>query len=297
MHRGYTKRWRKRWDKGYHYDSDLWLLMDYFIDHANHKNSNVYFPNVGVIPVKRGQHIFGTPQLSDFLRWDRGRTRRKLKILKSIGFLTIKTTNKYSIATVIKYDTYNPQGNPNDHQNDKQTTSRRPADDQQMTTPKEYKEYKEYKEKSFPDYQTIIREAIVYLNQQAGVKFNPAIYATETIMVDRINEGATLDDFKAVIKKKTSQWLNDEKMAGNLAPTTLFASDKFEKYLQEANRNGSGKKPKTTKLTGTQLLNLGFDILDKFGCDKFNEFCLQNELSKADINVIQDKHNRETANN
>jgi len=139
MHRGYTKRWRKRWDKKYHLDSDLWLLMDYFIDFANHRDSNVYFPGCGLIPLKRGQHIFGTPQISAFLGWDRSLTRRKLKILKNIGFLTIRSTNKYSIATIINYDTYQANDYEIDHQTDPCPTSKRPANDQQTTTPNKLK--------------------------------------------------------------------------------------------------------------------------------------------------------------
>ena len=298
MHRGFTKRWRKRWDKGYHLDSELWLLMDYFIDFANYKDSEVYIKYCGLVPLKRGQHLFGTSQLSGFLGWPAGLVRRKILILKNIGFLTIRTTNRYSIATVINYNTYQPS--------DRNTTSKRQAErqaerqatdqqnDKQPTTPKEYKEYKERKEKGFPDYENIIRETISYLNQQAGVKFNPATYATQTIIIDRINEGATLADFKAVITKKVSQWLSDEKMAGNLAPTTLFAADKFEKYLQEASRSG-GKKPKAPTLTGIQLLGMGFDVLKNFGQEKFNEFCKLNELSKDDIYSIQDRFDHETA--
>jgi hypothetical protein len=132
--------------------------MDYFIDYANYCDSEVYFPNVGLIPLKRGQHVFGTPQVSAFLRWDRGRTRRKLKILKDIGFLTIETTNRYSIGTVINYDIYQPLNQPNDQPNDQQTTSRRPADDQQTTTPNKDKKDNKVKKvkntpqkKSFPD--------------------------------------------------------------------------------------------------------------------------------------------------
>ena len=37
MNRGYTKRWRKKRDKGYHQDPLLWVMMDYFIDYANYK--------------------------------------------------------------------------------------------------------------------------------------------------------------------------------------------------------------------------------------------------------------------
>ena len=135
MYRGYTKRWRKRWDKNYHYDSLLWLLMDYFIDFANYKDSEVYFPNAGLIPLKRGQHIFGTPQIADFLRANRGRIRRKLIILKNIGFLTIRTTNRYSIATIINYDTYQSRTIESDQPNDISPASSRPSNDQLPATP------------------------------------------------------------------------------------------------------------------------------------------------------------------
>jgi hypothetical protein len=97
------------------------------------------------VPLKRGQHIFGTPQTSDFLRIDRSRLRRKLKSLENIGFLTIKTTNRYSVATIINYDTYQPSDQPADQQDDIQTTSRRPADDQQTTTPNKDKKVKKVK--------------------------------------------------------------------------------------------------------------------------------------------------------
>ena len=48
----------------------------------------------------------------------------------------------------------------------------------------------------------------------------------------RLKEGHTLEDFKAVIDKKTKQWLNDEKMSSYLRPMTLFGT-KFESYLNE----------------------------------------------------------------
>jgi len=135
MRQGYTKRWRKRWDKGYHLDPVLWVLMSYFIDHANYRDSEVYMPNVGLIPIKKGQHIFGTLQLSVFMRIDRSLLRRKLKILENIGFLTIEATNRYSIATVINYSTYQDSDQQNDQQNGQPPTSHRPADDHQTTTP------------------------------------------------------------------------------------------------------------------------------------------------------------------
>ena len=119
MKKGFTKRWRKRWDKGYHTDHFLWVLMDYFIDFANYKDRDVYLKNVGVVCVKRGQHLFGTRALADFFNVGRQQLRTTLKKLETIGFLTRKITHHYSIATVINYDTYqdapgeaNPPTNP-----------------------------------------------------------------------------------------------------------------------------------------------------------------------------------------
>ena len=92
LYRGYTKRWRKRWDKDYCKDHLLFTMMEYFIDHANYQETKIFFPNIGLIPLKRGEHVFSTVKLSEKLGVDRQRIRTKLKILKNIEFLTIKST-------------------------------------------------------------------------------------------------------------------------------------------------------------------------------------------------------------
>ena len=92
-----------------------------------------------------------------------------------------------------------------------------------------------------------VQEIIFYLNQKTGSNFNPEQYLTQTIIFERISEGFSVKDFKAVIDVKSDQWLNDKKMGGNLRPTTLFAADKFEGYLMESKRNGGGDKLQTAK--------------------------------------------------
>lgn len=127
MHRGWTKRWRKRWDKQTHRDPLLWVLQDYFIDHANYQDGEVYVPGAGAIHLKRGQHLFGTLSLAEIFRVDRGQIRVRLKNLSEMGFLTITTTNRYSIATIINYETYQ-SSEPAVHQQKSQpSTSRPPA--------------------------------------------------------------------------------------------------------------------------------------------------------------------------
>ena len=83
----------------------------------------------------------------------------------------------------------------------------------------------------------IYSEAIDYLNQKAGTKYKSSSKNTTKHIKARINDGYTLEDFKTVIDKKCSEWLNTD-MEKYLCPDTLFGS-KFEKYLNQK-INGSG---------------------------------------------------------
>lgn len=60
----------------------------------------------------------------------------------------------------------------------------------------------------------------------------------------RLKEGYALEDFKAVIELKHSQWVNNPRMAHCIRPQTFF-SQNFDSYLQEA-RNAN--KPKIDPL-------------------------------------------------
>ena len=81
------------------------------------------------------------------------------------------------------------------------------------------------------DTQTIA-EVIDYLNAKLGTRYKATSVQASKHINARINEGYTLDDFKAVIDKKCSQWKNDPNMAKFLRPETLFGT-KFDGYLNE----------------------------------------------------------------
>ena len=77
----------------------------------------------------------------------------------------------------------------------------------------------------------IYKEAVDYLNEKAGTKYKSSSKNTTKHIKARLNEGYTLEDFKSVIDKKCSEWLNTD-MEKYLCPDTLFGS-KFEKYLNQ----------------------------------------------------------------
>jgi uncharacterized phage protein (TIGR02220 family) len=81
---------------------------------------------------------------------------------------------------------------------------------------------------------TPVKEIVDYLNTRCKTNYNPKTDYTQRLIKARWNEGYRFDDFKAVIDTKASQWLTDPKMIRYLRPATLFASSKFDGYLNEA---------------------------------------------------------------
>lgn len=83
-----------------------------------------------------------------------------------------------------------------------------------------------------------IKEIISYLNSAISANYRYQSKANRKHIQARLNEGYTVEDFKAVIDKKVAEWKGTE-MAQYLRPETLFGS-KFESYLNA---------PKTTAKT------------------------------------------------
>lgn len=106
----------------------------------------------------------------------------------------------------------------------------------------------EYNKKELSNKENIkeIEEVINHLNEKAGTKYKTSSKSTTKHIKARINDGYTLEDFKTVIDKKCSEWLNTD-MEKYLCPDTLFGS-KFEKYLNQkingpVNKNTQNNTP------------------------------------------------------
>ena len=100
----------------------------------------------------------------------------------------------------------------------------------------------------------IYSEVVDYLNQKAGTKYKSSSKNTTKHIKARLNDGYILEDFKSVIDKKCSEWLNTD-MEKYLCPDTLFGS-KFEKYLNQK-INGPGVNNKNTQNNAAQDIKWG----------------------------------------
>lgn len=84
-----------------------------------------------------------------------------------------------------------------------------------------------------------------YLNRLTGQKFkalNPSGKPTSNtkLVIDRLKEGYSKDDFKRVIYTQFREWSGDEKMEKYLRPATLFRKSNFENYLAAGDPDAAG---------------------------------------------------------
>lgn len=85
-----------------------------------------------------------------------------------------------------------------------------------------------------------IASVIDYLNEKADRNYQ-AVPANTKLVAARMREGATVEQLKAVIDAKVSEWGEDPKMAAYLRPETLFGATKYAQYagaLGSATVNG-----------------------------------------------------------
>ena len=121
-------------------DSNMVHVFLHLLLNANYTDGRFQ----GVL-VKRGQLIIGRLKLAMALGLTERQIRTCLNKLKMTNEISIQTTNKFSIVTICKYDSYQSSQVKSDQQNDPQSvkpkTNKRPTSDQQATTIKEGKEY------------------------------------------------------------------------------------------------------------------------------------------------------------
>ena len=83
-----------------------------------------------------------------------------------------------------------------------------------------------------------VEEVITFLNTTTGSKYKSSTKATVSKIEARIKDGFSVDDIKTVITVKSKEWKGTD-MAKYLRPSTLFAPDKFEDYLNQLEKNNS----------------------------------------------------------
>jgi len=126
-------------DRWWYSDINVRLVFFHLLLTVNYKEKE--WRGIKVLP---WQLICWSTSLAESIGISRQQLRLSLDKLKTTNEITIKTTSKYSIITVVKRSEYQSQ----ETKTTNKTTNKQPTNNQQTTTTKEYKNIEDKKEDS-----------------------------------------------------------------------------------------------------------------------------------------------------
>ena len=152
MERGHVKLWRKSIDSGLLQNANLWTFWSWCLLKATWKNRECVI-NLQPVSLEPGQFIFGREAASKELKMSEQIIRTCVQKLKNMKNLTIKSTSRYSIITIMNWDIYQCNQPADNQQINQQVTSSQPAANHKQEV-KEVKEGKEIKQSAKTENKT-----------------------------------------------------------------------------------------------------------------------------------------------
>lgn len=185
--------------------SDHLSVWVYLLLNAAHEEYPALFQGEKII-LKPGQLITGRKAIADFLGINESKVKRILTDFESDQQIDRQRSNKNSLISLINWNKYQSS----DQQNDQQMTSKRPADDQQVTTNKKIKNIK--KDNKVDNYslrQTEVSQIIEAWNELHLRPVKRIIQSSKRyqMLMDRLEENGVDDILQAIQKIRDSSYL------------------------------------------------------------------------------------------
>lgn len=220
MNRGYVKLWRKSLDAGWFQNPELWTFWTWCLLKASHR---VIVVKVGFqeITLQPGEFVFGRLKASKELKMGEKKIRNCIDFLKKAGNVAIKTTNKFSIITIINWSIYQADEEEKGQQKGQQRASKGPQT--------------RINKKDIYIHDQESQEVLAYLNEKKGSHFKDV-----SNIRARLKDGGTVEECKRIIDSKLKDpfFLENPKY---LNPDTLFRKKHWDKYLNEVDLQNRGQ--------------------------------------------------------
>lgn len=199
----------KEWE--WYDDINTKVIFLHLLLSANYKDKKWH----GIM-IKRGQILVGTTSLADESGLTRQNVRTCLERLKSTNEITTKSTNRYTIITIVKYEEYQSKDEEPTNEITSQLTNNQPTTNQQLTTTKERKNIRKKERKNIyiGDFQNNF-ENLWELFEKVGSKkkakdalgkIKGVDYETIIAGIERYNAYARASSWYS--KQHFSTWLN-----------------------------------------------------------------------------------------
>ena len=234
---GYIKLYRKLIESPIFHNEKLLKIWIWCLCKASHKEYEVI---VGLrkVQVKKGQFIFGTVKASKELEIPQTTLRRNLKALCDFGMLSIKTEDKFSVATVEKWEKYQVLEN----ESGKQTANKRKSNGEQTATYKNVKNVKNVKNNKEDIYTSEDCQEIVDAYNRICHSLPKCITLSDKrkkTLKTRFKDGFHYEDFEDVfIAAEKSDFLSGRKGKWKAGFDWLINENNMIKVLEGNYNNG-----------------------------------------------------------
>ena len=126
MQRGYVKLWRKALDSGLLQNGPAWQLFGYLLLRATHKPYRTIVGGV-VCELVPGEVVFGRSKAAADLGLGEQQIRTALNLLKKIKIATSRSTNKFTVVSLVNWHNYQDDQAAANQQTNQPVTSTQPA--------------------------------------------------------------------------------------------------------------------------------------------------------------------------
>lgn len=188
MDQGYVKLWRRSLPAGWLKNKNRWAFWSYCLIKATHKEVIQVIGNQQ-ITLHPGEFIFGRKRAALDLDMTEQEIRTCLQSLSNLKNLTIKSTNKFSIISIVNWSIYQSNENGDNQQINTYLTSTQPALNHKQ----------EHKNKNTKENKTLYLDFVMLTIEEHGKLIAELGEAKTADMIKRLNNylGSTGKKYKS----------------------------------------------------------------------------------------------------
>lgn len=246
-------------------DRDYWSVWSYLMFNVNYFDTQIVLRNE-VLTVHKDQIFTTRRKISEAIGVSETKVDKALKLFEKVGYIKMKSDKRGRLISLtfeklrtkphttpsqenVNYCTDTVQSTDNQeccNSDDAEShsnaefggfeTETKPKQSQNAYTKEINKEINKGNKRNkdiLSSNLDTVKAVVDYLNEKCGTKYKNSSAETRWLIVARLNQGFSLEDFKQVIDNKVADWGNDSQMSKFLRPQTLF-SNKFESYLNQS---------------------------------------------------------------